>query len=178
MWTHHHDEKDNYAYINGTTSFKCEAVAEPPANFTWYRNKKQIHSEKHFTIENGNYISILHIKATDESVFSIYKCKVKNHLGSIERSFVLKRGVKPPTPHPIQLRGLNSNTFDIELSVTRPNNIKPTMEVNGYRIEYMSEMDFKRELGKWSNAKRKDFNYESGKYHTLTPLKNFFANII
>lgn len=163
MWTHHDEKKDYYTYINGTTSLKCEAVAEPPGNFTWYRYKKPIHNDKHFTIENDNYISILHIKAGDESVFSTFKCKIKNHLGSLERTFVLKEGIKPPTPHPIQLRGLNSNTFVIELFVTRPKNVKPSMDVNGYRIEYMSEMEFKKDVGKWLNAKRKDFNYESGK---------------
>ncbi|KAM7352422.1 factor of interpulse interval [Cochliomyia hominivorax] len=171
MWTHPEDKKDHYAYLNGTTALKCEAVAEPPGNFTWYRNKKQIHNDKHFTIENDNYISVLHIKAGDESVFSIYKCKVKNHLGSIERSIVLKRGIKPPTPHPIQLRGLNSHTFDIELAVERPKNIKPLMEVNGYRIEYMTEMEFKKDSGKWLNAKRKDFNYESGATFLLNNLE-------
>lgn len=88
-------------------------------------------------------------------------------MGTIERSYVVKQGVKPPTPHPITLRGLNSNTFDIELSVTRPDNTKPLMEVNGYRIEYMSELEFKKDTGRWLNAKRKDFNYESGKLSYL-----------
>jgi len=36
------------------------------------------------------------------------------------------------------------------------------MGVNGFRIEYMTEMEFKSEAGKWTNARRKDYPFEEG----------------
>uniref|UniRef100_A0A1I8MMA3 Uncharacterized protein n=1 Tax=Musca domestica TaxID=7370 RepID=A0A1I8MMA3_MUSDO len=171
MWTHADMPKERYAYINGTVQFDCEAVAEPPGNFTWYRNKKQITNDKHYHIEHDNYISILHITALDDGVFATYKCKVKNHLGSIERAITLKRGEKPPTPLPLQLRGLNSHTFDIELSTSKNVTAKPMMGVNGYRIEYITELQFKKDAGQWTNAKHKDYAYASGATFLLNNLE-------
>lgn len=167
MWTHTDYEKQHYAFLNGSSFLKCEALAEPPANFTWYRYKKPIHHEdKYFKVEQDPYISILHIKAEDESVFAEYRCKVKNPLGSIERMIVLKKGEKPPTPEPLTLRGFNTDKFDIEIS--HKNTAKSDkMQVNGYRIQYMTELEFKKDLGKWTNAMKVDYGFKIGMYCNL-----------
>jgi len=41
------------------------------------------------------------------------------------------------------------------------------MGVNGFRIEYMTEMEFKSEAGKWTNARRKDYPFEEGELGKL-----------
>ncbi|KAL9926453.1 neural cell adhesion molecule 2 [Glossina fuscipes] len=172
IWTYMNVVKERYTFINGTTTLKCEAIAEPPANFSWYRSKKQIHNDKHYRIESGNYVSTLHIRVDNEDVFNVYKCKVKNHLGSIERALILKRGEKPPTPKDMQLRGYNSNTFDIVVNHPRSSDVAdPLMKVTGYRIEYMTELEFKKDLGKWTNAKRKEFAYEEGATFLISNLE-------
>uniref|UniRef100_A0A1A9WKQ4 Uncharacterized protein n=1 Tax=Glossina brevipalpis TaxID=37001 RepID=A0A1A9WKQ4_9MUSC len=172
IWTYMNVVKERYTFINGTATLRCEAIAEPPASFSWYRSKKQIHNDKHYKIESGNYVSTLHIRVDNEDVFSVYKCKVKNHLGSIERALTLKRGEKPPTPKDMQLRGYNSNTFDIVVNHPRSNDVAdPSMKVTGYRIEYMTELEFKKDLGKWTNAKRKEFAYEEGATFLISNLE-------
>ncbi|XP_075151027.1 factor of interpulse interval [Haematobia irritans] len=160
---------EEYAYMNGIAEFKCEAVAEPPANFSWYRgkNKTKIVDSEQYHIEHDNHISILHIKANEEFVFSTYKCKARNHLGSIERSVILKEGEKPPTPLPLTLRGLNSHTFDIELKTPK----NASTKVIGCRFEYITELQFKKDAGQWTNAKHKNFNYDSGATFLLNNLE-------
>lgn len=39
----------------------CEAEAEPPATFRWYRNNKHLHSSRHHKIIDGEHISILQV---------------------------------------------------------------------------------------------------------------------
>lgn len=141
----------------------CEAQAEPPATFTWHRKQKRLHSnEKLYTIETDSYWSRLTVHVVNASVFDNYRCRAANHLGSIERTKRLEQGEKPPTPITFQLRGYNSNTFDVDVSAPRGQEVRGPMEVNGFRIEYMSELEFKSDAGKWTNAKRKDFPFEEG----------------
>lgn len=49
-----------YGYLKGFVNITCEAEAEPPATFRWYRNNKHLHSRHHQFI-NGEHISILHV---------------------------------------------------------------------------------------------------------------------
>ncbi|XP_030383001.1 igLON family member 5 [Scaptodrosophila lebanonensis] len=171
LWTYKHQLSLQYAYVNGTTSIMCESQAEPPANFTWHRNKKRLHNDKYYTIDSDNYWSRLTINVLDHSVFDNYRCRAFNHLGSIERTIKLDKGEKPPPPVTFQLRGFNSNTFDVDVGAQRTQENRGVMEVNGYRIEYMSEFEFKSDAGKWTNAKRKDFPFEDGATFLITNLE-------
>ncbi|XP_044315972.1 neural cell adhesion molecule 2 [Drosophila rhopaloa] len=160
-----------YAYINGTATLVCESLAEPPANFTWHRKHNKLHSNnKLYTIESDSYWSLLTIHVLNASAFDNYRCRAANHLGTIERTTRLEQGDKPPAPANFKLRGFNSNTFDVVLSAPRGQERRP-MDVNGFRIEYMTEMEFKSEAGKWTNAKRKDFRFEEGATFLLTNLE-------
>jgi len=100
------------------------------------------------------------------SAFDNYRCRAKNDLGVIERITRLEQGDKPPAPTNFELRGFNSNTFDVVLSAPRGPPDSP-MGVNGFRIEYMTEMEFKSEAGKWTNARRKDYPFEEGELGKL-----------
>ncbi|KAH8257715.1 hypothetical protein KR038_007887 [Drosophila bunnanda] len=161
-----------YAYINGTATILCEALAEPPANFSWHRKQKHLHSnQKLYTIETDNYWSRLTIRVVNASAFDNYRCRAWNDLGSIERTTRLEQGEKPPAPSNFNLRGYNSNTFDVVLSAPRGKEERGLMEVNGFRIEYMTEMEFKTDAGKWTNAKRKDYPFEEGATFLLTSLE-------
>ncbi|EDV33327.1 uncharacterized protein Dana_GF23884 [Drosophila ananassae] len=172
FWTHKQFVSLQYAYINGTASIMCEAQAEPPATFTWHRKQKRLHSnEKLYTIETDSYWSRLTVHVVNASVFDNYRCRAANHLGSIERTKRLEQGEKPPSPITFQLRGFNSNTFDVDVSAPRGQEVRGPMEVNGFRIEYMSELEFKSDAGKWTNAKRKDFPFEEGATFLITNLE-------
>lgn len=174
IWRYSQHIPVQYVYPNGSVTIACEAIAEPPANFTWYKNgsKKRLHNDKHHAIEKDFYASTLTIYARNDDVFDTYRCLAENQLGAIERNTVLKRGVKPPPPSVLQLRGFNSNTFDVDVGSVRvspartaPSKTEQLMEVNGFRIEYMTEYEFKSDGGKWTNAKRRDFPFEDGKYY-------------
>lgn len=153
-----------YAYINGTATIECKATAEPPPTFAWYRMKKRLESNgKVYTIESQANWSRLTIHVRDAKLFDNYRCQAKNHLGTIERVTQLEEGTKPPPPFVFQLRGYNSNTFDVDVSVVRNKDKPELMDVNGFRIEYLTELEFKTDAGKWTNAKHKVFPYEEGK---------------
>ncbi|XP_001357073.3 limbic system-associated membrane protein [Drosophila pseudoobscura] len=172
FWTHKQFVSMQYAYINGTASIMCEAQAEPPATFTWHRKQKRLHSnERLYTIEGDHYWSRLTVHVLNASVFDNYRCRATNHLGSIERTKRLEQGEKPPSPITFQLRGFNSNTFDVDVSAPRGPEDRGPMEVNGFRIEYMSELEFKSDAGKWTNARRKDFPFEEGATFLITNLE-------
>lgn len=162
FWAHKHHVSNQYGYIGGRSSISCEAMAEPPANFTWYRNKKRLHSGDKYTIHNEPYNSTLVIDIKDETLFDMYKCKAANSQGAIERSTQLEKGTKPPPPSHLQLRGFNSNTFDVDVGSVRTTPVRTIMDVNGFRIEYMTDYEFKSAAGNWSYAKRKDFPFEDG----------------
>ncbi|XP_023031255.1 neural cell adhesion molecule 2 [Drosophila willistoni] len=171
FWTNKQFVSMQYAYINGTATISCEAQAEPPATFTWHRKQKHLHSnDKLYTIETDNYSSRLTIRVHNASVFDGYRCHVANHLGTIDRVKQLEQGEKPPVPVTFQLRGFNSNTFDVDVSVPRGQE-RGLMDVNGFRIEYMTELEFKTDGGKWTNAKRKDFPFEEGATFLITNLE-------
>ncbi|XP_036328834.1 neural cell adhesion molecule 1-A-like [Rhagoletis pomonella] len=170
---HNHHISLQYVYVNGSVSIPCQAIAEPPANFTWYKNsnKKRLRNDKHYSFETDYYASNLTIQARDDSVFDTYRCLAENNLGAIERSTVLERGVKPPPPTVLQLRGFNSNTFDVDVGSVRTSPVRKLMEVIGFRIEYMTEYEFKSDAGKWTNAKRRDFPFEDGATFLINNLE-------
>lgn len=49
-----------YGYVRGTVNITCEAEAEPPATFTWYRDDKEL-SPKHHFIHTQGHESILQV---------------------------------------------------------------------------------------------------------------------
>ncbi|XP_055386241.1 neural cell adhesion molecule 1-like [Condylostylus longicornis] len=160
MWLSHKDINDiRYAYITGEVNLTCEATAEPPANFTWYRQGKKVDKKLH-KIFNEPHRSVLNIAVKDSSHLGEYKCIAKNPLGEIERVVKLHEGTKPNPPSTFQLRGLNSNTFDVDVGSVRTSKVRHLMDVSGYRIEYITEYDFKLNGANWSYAKRRDFPFE------------------
>lgn len=166
QWIHSLHTEVQYAYINGTATIECKATAEPPPIFSWYRKQRRLESnEKIYTIETQSNWSRLTINVLEVKQFDNYRCRAHNVLGSIERVTRLEQGEKPPLPLVFQLRGYNSNTVDVDVSVQRDKHKIGPMDVNGFRIEYLTELEFKSELGKWTNAKSKEFAYEEGKSH-------------
>lgn len=50
-----------YGYVRGIVNVTCEAEAEPPATFTWYRDDKKLSPKQHF-IHTQGHESILQVK--------------------------------------------------------------------------------------------------------------------
>ncbi|XP_004527295.1 hemicentin-1 isoform X1 [Ceratitis capitata] len=178
FWRYTNYTEPQYVYPNGSVTLPCEAIAEPPANFTWYKNsnKKHLHNDRHYTIHTDYYASTLKIQARTENAYDKYRCVAENQLGAIERVITLKRGVKPPPPSVLQLRGFNSNRFDVDVGSVRPSPARAApgdqlMEVRGFRFEYMTEYEFKSDGGKWTNAKSKEFPFEDGATFLINNLE-------
>lgn len=67
-------------------------------------------------------------------------------------------GTKPPAPPYISLRGVNSNTFDLDVGAQKIGDSDP-MDITGYRFEILSKDEHRNNGGKWLNARiiHKDF---------------------
>lgn len=85
-------------------------------------------------------------------------CEANNSLGLLRRTISLKEGKKPPPPSDITLRGMNSNTFDLDVGAKK-NGPDDPMGLIGYRFEILQKEKNQSSGGKWMNARvvLKDF---------------------
>lgn len=108
-----------FALINGTATINCNISAEPPANFSWYRDGRRLSTpDGRYSIGEMGKSAItvrsplikvgasdsstcplsLQVLISNASFFGDYKCKAVNSIGDIERVFTLRPGLKPVTP--------------------------------------------------------------------------------
>lgn len=94
----------------------------------------------------------------NKSQFGNYECEATNELGTLKRTIDLVNGTRPARPAQIVLRGVNSNTFDLDVGAKRPNKVS-IMDVNEYRFEIIPKEEFEFNRGKWTTARvvNKDF---------------------
>ncbi|XP_049549195.1 limbic system-associated membrane protein isoform X2 [Anopheles darlingi] len=160
---------DAYGYVHGMVNLTCEAAAEPAANFTWYAGGKKLTPKSH-TIHYGQHVSMLQISIKTSSSFGKYKCEAKNELGSVSQEINLKEGTKPDPPSLFQLRGVNSDTLDIDVGATKSHDIPPDpTTVIGYRFELMPTEEYSRTRS-WDHASRRDFDVADGATYLLVQL--------
>lgn len=101
---------------------------------------------------------MLQLYLDSEDKLGNYECEAKNELGTLKRTIDLINGTRPARPAHIVLRGVNSNTFDVDVGAKRP--IKTSaMDVTGYRFEIIPKEEFEYNRGKWITARvvYKDF---------------------
>lgn len=106
----------------------------------------------------------------DSKAFGDYLCKAENSLGILDRIITLMNGTKPSKPTVLQLRGVNSDTFDIDVGATRNPGPRDPMEVNGYRFEVITLEEFKANGGKWDRARVEKLGFEDGWYFRFALL--------
>lgn len=163
-WSNNETIDIYYAYLGGHVNMSCEAIAEPPASFTWIYDNKAISSniKSDYRIFYEPHSSVLEINVRNENQFGEYKCKVANPLGHLERMMQLKKGHKPVAPSKFQLRRVFADSFELDIRSVKYTDIPENMNTLGYRVQYMSENDFKYFAGNWSFAARTDFNFVRG----------------
>lgn len=150
--------------MNGVVNLTCEAEAEPQATFTWSRDGKKM-SPKNHAIYTGNHTSMLQLSISDVSAFGNYNCKASNSMGILERVITLKEGTKPDSPTQFNLRGVNSDTFDIDVGAVRTSNVRTPMDINGYRFEVIPEQEYRSNGEKWDTARILNFGFQDGKFN-------------
>uniref|UniRef100_A0A182J736 Neural cell adhesion molecule 1 n=2 Tax=Anopheles atroparvus TaxID=41427 RepID=A0A182J736_ANOAO len=160
---------DAYGYVGGMVNLTCEATAEPPANFSWWANNKKLTSKSHI-IHSGRHVSMLQIMIKSSSLFGKYKCEAKNELGSVSQEIHLKEGSKPDPPSLFQLRGVNSDTLDIDVGATKSHDTPPDpTTVIGYRFELMALDEYLKSRS-WDLASQRDFDVADGATYLLVQL--------
>lgn len=95
------------------------------------------------------------IKSKDS--YGEYTCKAKNELGDKEHAINLIEGVKPESPKVFGLRGLSSDTFDIDVGAKIDFKNRHRMDVNGFRFELIPKDIFLENHGSWNRSWVKDF---------------------
>ncbi|GLV31343.1 factor of interpulse interval [Carabus blaptoides fortunei] len=142
-----------YGYIGGEVNLTCEAVAEPAANFTWFRQHKKTIPGRIIQIP---HLSTLQLYVQNDSTFGDYLCKATNKLGTLDQIISLQKGVKPPKPQHIKVVDVSTDTLSIELlgpDLNQTQLVKDMLPV-GYRLQY-------RPTGsstKWNDAAFRDFD--------------------
>ncbi|XP_062704961.1 neural cell adhesion molecule 2 [Aedes albopictus] len=158
-----------YGYVGGAVNLTCDAVAQPPATFTWSSNNKKF-SHKNHIIYSGPHVSMLQIVIKNSTAFGKYKCEAKNELGTISREIQLREGTKPDPPSRFQLRGVNSDTLDIDVGATKSHDVDPDHStIIGYRFEMIPTEEFAKHRN-WDRAHRRDFDVEDGVTYLLVNL--------
>ncbi|KAG4072544.1 hypothetical protein HA402_004633 [Bradysia odoriphaga] len=158
-----------FGYLYGIVNLTCEAEAEPAAEFTWYRHNKKLNPKVHL-IHSEGHESILQILVNDSKAFGEYKCKAENSLGTLERVITLTQGVKPEKPTNLALRGVNSDTFDVDVGAVRKTKERDPMDVNGYRFEIIESEKFRLGGRKWDNARVMILGFEDGITYLINNL--------
>lgn len=184
----------------GVVNLTCEAEAEPAADFTWYRHNKKLNPKVHL-IHSEGHESILQVRSkelfsfqfsffdqmeikkkhlqilvNDSKAFGDYKCKAENSLGTLERIITLSEGVKPEKPSNLALRGVNSDTFDVDVGAVRKTKDPVPMEVNGYRFEIIESEKFRLDGRKWDHARVMILGFEDGTILTKTGIQFWEKN--
>ncbi|XP_059613133.1 neural cell adhesion molecule 1-like [Phlebotomus argentipes] len=166
-------ENIQYIYKNGTMNLTCEAEAEPPANFTWFRhgeNKMVKIDPAQQTIHVALGISQLEITLTEASVLGQYRCRAINPLGRVEHDIFLKEGVKPDPPSSFELLGRNSVVLNVDVGAPRQME-SPEMNIVGYRFQIMPVNEFELRDQDWTLARQIDFSVENRTTYLLTQLE-------
>lgn len=93
-------------------------------------------------------------------MFGDYVCESNNSLGTSKRSIQLVNGTKPEQPGCFELRGFNSQTFDLDVCTWRVIQYNSSMDITGYQFEILSAEDYGSYGRKFINARvvLKDFD--------------------
>ena len=123
------------------------------------------------------YLQIL-VKSKDD--LGEYKCRVKNEMGVSDHIINLIEGSKPETPKVFGLRGLSSDTFDVDVGAKVNLKNRDKMDINGYRFELIPKDIYKKNNGSWSKSWVKDFPIADGVTYLLGPLSentSYYARV-
>lgn len=101
--------------------------------------------------------------------FGDYKCRARNTFGQEDKIIKLAEGKKPPSPSHVALRGLSSDTFDIDVGAKVDPKTHNKMSVNGYRFELIPEPIF-NEAKSWNKSFVREFAIADGVTYLLSPL--------
>lgn len=153
---HHH--RHVYAISNGKINMTCSANALPHPEFAWFRDGQRLIKN----VYTENFHSVLSVSINSKNDFGDYSCKVWNLLGEETILFTLAEGTMPEKPKVLMLRGLSSDTFDIDVGAKRdPYKKNHVMDVRGYRFEFIAKHVYQVKKS-WKSAIVHEFPFADG----------------
>lgn len=105
---------------------------------------------------------------SDNNDFGDYVCKATNPEGSLIRTISLQKGEKPAPPTKLELNGVNSSMFDLDVGASKFTKKNDLWDINGFRLEYMPLEQFKANGGKWENASVYNVGFDPRKFDFVT----------
>lgn len=96
----------------------------------------------------------------DTSDFGTYECKAKNSEGELVRKIKLQKGEKPTPPTKLELNGVNSSMFDLDVGASKIPRNGNKWDVTGFRLQYITNEQFKANGGTWVNAGVYDVGFD------------------
>uniref|UniRef100_A0A1A9X5I8 Fibronectin type-III domain-containing protein n=1 Tax=Glossina brevipalpis TaxID=37001 RepID=A0A1A9X5I8_9MUSC len=118
------------------------------------------------------YGSTLQTLVRNDSHFGDYKCKVANPLGIVEQIMKWRKRQKPIGRSRFQLKRAFTDGLKLDIRSVKFSSVLDNMQTIGYRVEYMSENEFKYCVGNWSYAKRRYFvSRRDGRRFMVTRLQ-------
>ena len=107
------------------------------------------------------------VLVTNASVFGQFQCRAVNSIGSVERVFTLRPGLKPDTPTLTLLQTDDSDedgsALRLHLSLPEeqwPRNVTE-MDATGFRVQFVAREDFARSNWTWTLAETVDLEYRA-----------------
>lgn len=91
-------------------------------------------------------------------------------MGVSDHIINLIEGSKPETPKVFGLRGLSSDTFDVDVGAKVNLKNWNKMDINGYRFELIPKEIYRKNNRSWSESWVKDFPVADGVTYLLGPL--------
>lgn len=95
-------------------------------------------------------------------MFGDYVCEANNSLGTLKRVIDLVQGTKAEPPACLQVRGLNSKTFDLDVCTQKVIQHNNAMDIIEYQFEILSTEDYESNGRKFKNARVVLKNYTEG----------------
>ncbi|XP_021944968.2 neural cell adhesion molecule 1 isoform X2 [Folsomia candida] len=95
---------EKWSVIGDWANFTCKIDSDPIPSFEWFGPSSQrlVFNDEISIINdilNGSfYSSTLQVRLSRESQFGNYVCRGGNDIGAVERTFTLRKSVKPSTP--------------------------------------------------------------------------------
>lgn len=162
---HHH--RNVYAISNGKINMTCSASSLPHPEFSWYRDSQRLLKN----VYSENFYSVLSVSINSKNDFGNYACKVKNLLGEETITFTLSEGTMPEKPKLLMLRGLSSDTFDIDVGAKRdPGRKIHVMDVRGYRFELIAKHVYQAKKS-WKTAIVHEIPFADGATYLINGLE-------
>ncbi|XP_018427171.1 PREDICTED: limbic system-associated membrane protein-like, partial [Nanorana parkeri] len=103
------ESKSIEAFAGKQAYLRCEASAEPKADFEWYKDDTRLSSAQGLEIKNMGNRSTLTVANVTEEHYGNYTCVAANKLGITNTSLYLYKRAIPTKPIPASERGNNAH---------------------------------------------------------------------